>query len=150
MRHTYLNGGVWSYKPSNGHRSGLEDKIAAQLKAYGDEENYECGYINYKIPESVHRYTPDFILANGIIVEAKGLWDAKDRQKHLYVREQYPTLDIRFVFSNPRTKLYKGSASTYGDWCDAHGFKYATKYIPAEWFEEPKKNLDGVLFKKKK
>lgn len=139
---------MWSYKPSHGHRSGLEDVIAEQIKSYEGKEVYESGYINYKIPESVHKYTPDFILSNGILIEAKGLWETKDRQKHLYIREQYPELDIRFVFSNPRNKLYKGSQTTYADWCDAHGFKWANKYIPSAWFEEKKKSLKGVLHKK--
>lgn len=147
---TYMNGGSWSYKPSHGHRSGLEDKIAAQLKAHGDEENYECAYLNYTIPESVHRYTPDFVMSNGIIIEAKGIWESKDRQKHLFIKEQYPELDVRFVFSNPKDKLYKGSTTTYADWCDAHGFKWATKVIPSAWFEEDKKSLEGLIQKQKK
>lgn len=145
-----MNGGEWSYTPSHGHRSGLEDKISAQLKAFVEDENYECGQIVYKIPESVHTYTPDFILPNGIIIEAKGLWETKDRQKHLYIKEQYPNLDIRFVFSNPRNKLYKGSNTTYAEWCDVHGFKWASKLIPASWFTESQKSLAGLSPKKKK
>lgn len=145
---TYLNGGTYSYKPSHGHRSGLEDKVAAQLKAYDNSENYECGYIEYVIPATVHKYTPDFIMKNGIIIECKGIWETKDRQKHLFIRNQYPNLDIRFVFSNPKDKLYKGSDTTYADWCDKHGFKWATKVIPADWFKEEKKSLVGLRSKK--
>ena len=43
-------------------------------------------------------YKPDFVLNNGIIIEAKGWFKARDRVKHLLIQEQYPELDIRFCF----------------------------------------------------
>lgn len=86
-------------------------------------------------------------MKNGIIIEAKGLFDVKDRQKHLFIKEQYPDLDIRFVFQNPKNKLYSGSKTTYADWCDKYGFKWAAKVIPASWFTERKKSLVGLLHK---
>ena len=100
--------------------------------------------MTYKIPESVHKYTPDFILSNGIIIEAKGLFEPDDRKKHLLIKAQYPHLDIRFIFSNPRNKLYKGSKTTYADWCVKYGFKYASKTIPLSWFKERKKKNGAV------
>lgn len=139
-----FRGGKWSYKPSHGHRSGLEDRLAEQIKSIDGKEVYESRYLTYKIPESVHKYTPDFILSNGIIIEAKGLFEADDRKKHLLIKQQYPHLDIRFVFSNPRNKLYKGSKTTYADWCDKYGFKYASKTIPPAWFKERKKKNGAV------
>lgn len=143
-------GGKWSYKPKHGHRSGLEDKIALQIKGIESKEVYEKSYLTYTIPASVHRYTPDFILSNGIIIEAKGLFESDDRKKHLLIKEQYPHLDIRFVFQNPNNKLYKGSKTTYADWCKKYGYKYATKLIPDSWFRERTKNTDGLLLKKEK
>lgn len=83
-------------------------------------------------------------MRNGIIIEAKGLFETKDRQKHLLIKKQYPHLDIRFVFQNPKNTLYKGSKTTYADWCDKNGFKWATKLIPATWFKERKKSLVGL------
>lgn len=145
-----MRGGKWSYKPSLGHRSGLEDKIAAQIKSMKCEEVYECRYLRYTIPESVHTYTPDFILPNGIIIEAKGLFETSDRKKHLLIKEQYPHLDIRFVFQNPKNTLYKGSKTTYADWCQKYGYQYATKLIPASWFHEEQKPTSGLLEKKEK
>lgn len=111
---------------------------------------YENYYLKYTIPAKEHKYTPDFILQNGIIVEAKGIFDTADRQKHLHIKEQYPHLDIRFVFQNANNKLYKGAKSTYADWCNKHGFKYAQKVIPNGWFKEPQCSLDGVLLKTKR
>ena len=105
--------------------------------------------MTYEIPASVHRYTPDFILDNGIIIEAKGLFESDDRKKHLLIKATYPQLDIRFVFQNPKNKLYKGSKTTYADWCDKNGYKYSTKLIPSAWFKESKKNTTGLQLKGK-
>jgi hypothetical protein len=114
-------------------RSGLEDKIAAQLESAGIKYEYEKTKLPYSIP---HTYTPDFKLPNGIIVEGKGLFTSEDRTKHLAVQKQYPELDIRFVFSRSSSVLYKGSKSTYASWCEKHGFKYADKLIPIDWLSE--------------
>ena len=75
--------------------------------------------------------------SNGIIVETKGRFVPADRRKHLKVKEQYPKLDIRFVFTNSKTKINKGSKTSYSDWCKRHGFLYADKVIPESWLEEP-------------
>ena len=128
----------------------MEDRIALQIKSIEKEEVYEQSYLLYTIPASGHRYTPDFILSNGIIIEAKGLFESDDRKKHLLIKKQYPNLDIRFVFQNPNNKLYKGSKTTYADWCKKYGYKYATKLIPDSWFREKHKNTDGLLLKKEK
>lgn len=145
-----MRGGRYSYRPSHGHRSGLEDTIAAQIKAQGIAEVYEQRQIQYTVPASEHIYTPDFILPNGIIIEAKGLFELSDRKKHLLIKAQYPHLDIRFIFQNPKHKLYKGSTTTYADWCNKHGFEYATKLIPASWFKSRKKDTTGLIVKTKK
>jgi hypothetical protein len=97
---------------------------------------YEEKVVSYTVPESKHKYTPDFELPNGIIIETKGRFVTADRKKHLLVKEQHPELDIRFVFSNPRAKISKVSKTTYADWCDKFGFKYSAKMIPQEWIEE--------------
>ena len=51
----------------------------------------------------------------------------------MQVRKQHPELDIRFVFSNSKGKLYKGSKTTYGEWCEKNNFLYAHRLIPNEW-----------------
>jgi hypothetical protein len=116
----------------NGYRSGLEDDIAKDLKDRGVEFEYEKLKVQWQLIEN-KTYTPDFKLPNGIIIESKGRFVAADRKKHLVIKRQHPFLDIRFVFSNSRSKLYKGAKSTYGDWCNKHGFLYADKRIPDEW-----------------
>lgn len=131
-------------------RSGLEDKISKQLDAKGIKYDYEAYYIKYTIPESDHKYTPDILLPNNIIIEAKGLWESDDRRKHLLIREQYPELDIRFVFSNSNNKLYKGSKTSYAEFCEKHGIMFGDKLIPVAWLREKTKSIpEGYLIPKK-
>jgi len=119
----------------NGYRSGLEEKIAAQIESKGLQVDYETPESRISYQKKPSTYTPDFVLPNGIIIESKGRFLASDRTKHLLIQKQYPEKDIRFVFSNSRQKLSKGAKSTYGEWCVKHGFKYADKLIPEEWFK---------------
>jgi hypothetical protein len=119
-----------------GFKSGLEENISQQIEGKGIKVEYETEQVSYIIPASEHNYHPDFKLPNGIRVETKGRFVLADRKKHLLVKEQNPNLDIRFVFSNSKNKINKKSKTTYGDWCDKHGFKYADKEIPDSWFSE--------------
>lgn len=121
----------------DGWRSGLEEAIGKQLDGLGVAYEYESVGIPFVQPSKPRKYTPDYILPNGIIVESKGLFESSDRQKHLMVKEQHPDLDIRFVFSNPNTRIAKKSATTYGIWSSKNGFQYAAKMIPGEWLKEP-------------
>jgi len=119
----------------NGYRSGLEDVISEDLKKRGVDFGYETVKIKWQLIES-KTYTPDFILPNGVIIESKGRFVLDDRKKHLKVREQNPELDIRFVFSNSRNKIRKGSKTTYAMWCEKNNFLYADKRIPEEWINK--------------
>lgn len=123
---------------AHGYRSGLEDRISEQLKSLGVDFTYEVLKLKYEVNET-RTYTPDFKLPNGIIVESKGRFVAADRKKHLLVKQQHPSLDIRFVFSNSKAKISKGSKTSYADWCNKNGFTYAEKLIPKEWIDEPSK-----------
>jgi hypothetical protein len=96
---------------------------------------YETTKIKYVIPESLHTYTVDFVLPNGIMVETKGRFVAEDRKKHLLIQKQHPELDIRFVFQNSKVKINKGSKTSYADWCNKNGFTFVDKEVPEEWFK---------------
>lgn len=119
-----------------GFRSGLEESIAENLTSKGVGFSFEELVIPYVKPEKPAKYTPDFQLDNGIIIESKGRFLTEDRQKHLLVQKQHPEYDIRFVFSNSKTKISKRSKTTYADWCHKHGFLYADKDIPDAWLKE--------------
>jgi hypothetical protein len=120
-----------------GYRSGLEEDTAAYLKKKKVKFTYEKEKIKW-VDLKIRTYTPDFVLANGIIIETKGRFISVDRRKHKEIKKQFPELDIRFVFANSKAKLYKGAKSSYGDWCKKNGFKYADKVIPDEWLKETK------------
>ncbi|AWH15782.1 endonuclease [Pseudomonas phage 67PfluR64PP] len=131
------------------YRSSLEERNAAHVEKLGGTAEFEAYKILYVIPERTATYNPDFVLGNGIIVETKGIFEVADRQKQLFLREQHPELDIRLVFSSSKSKLYSGSKTTYGMWCEKHGIKYADKLIPASWLKETKKEIPkGILIKK--
>jgi hypothetical protein len=121
------------YVVANGHRSSLEDQIAAQLKDAGVPYEYEAEKLPYFIE---HKYIPDFRLPNGIYIEGKGWFKPNDRTKLLAVRKANPGIDIRIVFDRSKSKLSKKSKTTYAEWCDKHGFPYADKVIPIEWLSE--------------
>jgi hypothetical protein len=125
-----------------GWRSGLEERVAGELTSAAVPFRYEAkeDVIKYSKPERVSRYTPDFAIrtASGkeIIVETKGRFLTADRQKHLLIQKQHPHLDIRFVFSYSRSKIAKGSKTTYAMWCEKNGFQYADKSVPEAWLKE--------------
>jgi hypothetical protein len=119
-----------------GYRSGLEESEGKRFAAAGVEAEYEPFRIPYVKPAKDHHYTPDWVLPNGIIVETKGMFTTEDRTKHRLIREQYPDLDIRFVFSNPNSRIGKKSKTSYADWCDRLGVKWAAKTTPQEWIKE--------------
>lgn len=122
------------------YRSGLEVDNARYL----EHKKITFDYEKFRVPWVVtHTYLPDFVLPNGIVVETKGRFVSADRRKHIEVRRQHPDLDIRFVFSNSKSKLYKGSKTTYADWCNKNNFKFADKRIPHEWLKE-KQNASSL------
>lgn len=119
------------------YRSGLEAAISASLASAGVAATYESHRVPFTEPAKNRHYTPDFVLPNGIVIESKGIFEAADRAKHILIKEQHPKLDIRFVFSNERAKIAKGSPTTYAIWCEKNGYLYARKDIPKDWLTEP-------------
>ncbi len=124
----------------HGFRSGLEDNVNDMLKEHNKLFSYESEKISYIQPETKHNYTPDFVLnkmdGNKMYIETKGRWVKTDRLKFDLIFQQYPGVDIRFVFQNPNAKLYKGSKTTYAQYCDKKGWHWAKKEIPEEWLKE--------------
>ncbi len=122
---------------AEGYRSGLEVKVAAELKIMGVDVGYEVVTNKYNVPRRNYSYTFDFVLPNGIAIEAKGRFLTADRTKHRLIREQYPDVDIRFVFSNPNETIGKKSKTTYALWCERLGIPFAHRSVPVEWVNEP-------------
>lgn len=132
------------------YRSRLEEKVAKQLEDAGIEFTYEQVKIPYTVPAREAKYVSDFAikLREGglIILEAKGRFahrggdDARERHKFLLLKQQYPDLDLRFVFQSAhKTKIYPGSKTTVAQWAESHGFPYSDKgTIPETWLQELK------------
>ena len=115
------------------YRSRLEEKLARWFELNGHQFEYETLKLNYTLSAN---YYPDFILPNGVILEAKGYFKPEDRRKMLAVKKQHPDLDIRLVFQAPYNTLTKKSQTTYAKWADKNGFLWAASHaIPLDWFD---------------
>lgn len=132
----------------HGWRSGLEKRIQEDLKGLGLEDNYEGRVFEYIVPETKHKYTPDFPVSPHIVIETKGLWEVADRMKMVMIQQQYPEVEFRMLFQNAQKKIKKGSKTSYADYCDKHNIKWAEKSIPQEWVDDIILDLRGEEFKK--
>ena len=112
-------------------RSDYERTIA---KLSDKRIKYEPIKISYVLEK---KYEPDFVLPNGIMVEAKGYLRPGDRTKMLAVKKQHPELDIRFLFQRAENTISKTSKTTYAAWAKKNGFKWSSgSHIPQEWVNE--------------
>lgn len=115
------------------YKSGLEYKIAQLLP----KVQYEPDKLEYTIPASGHKYTPDFKLKRNVYIEGKGRLLPSERKKHLLVKEHNPDVEIKFFFENADKPIYKGSPTTYGDWATKHGFEWTDlkRGLPKDWIK---------------
>ena len=131
------------------YRSKFEVKVAADLGKRKVDFQYEKVSFDY-VPK-IRNYTPDFYLPKSkIYIETKGRLTTNDRVKHLLIQEQYPDLDIRFVFVNANNKISRTSKTTYANWCDRHKFLWAESLVPMEWLNGWWWFLQDRIFKKRK
>lgn len=137
-------------KSNDPYRSKFEASIGASVRKRGFDERYEDEVLMYMTPPEWHRYTPDWSLGNGIVVEAKGRLTQADRKKMLFVKDANPHLDIRFVFMRAANPIRKGSKTTYADWAEKNGFKWAEGDIPTSWLtEKPRKTNEKPAYRKR-
>ncbi len=123
-------------KSSYRFRSKFEAKVCEDLDERSVDFSYEPFKINYIVPATNRTYLPDIVLPNGIIIELKGRFLAPDRKKHMLIRDQEPSWDIRFDFQNPQTKIGPKSKTTVAEWCDKNNFKWWGHVIPKAWIKE--------------
>ena len=116
-------------------KSKFEEDIWNAAKRSRKTMEYEPFTIPYIIKGS---YYPDFVLPNGIVVEAKGYLDAASCKKMLAVKASNPHLDIRFVFQNPNGKRNKRAKLKNWEWAEKHGFPWESGTIPLAWWKEKK------------
>jgi|TARA_R100000482_G_C5113361_1_gene141717 hypothetical protein len=129
-------------------KSGLEEVVFNFLKDNQCSFTYEGMKITYFQPAIKKTYKPDFPITKSFIVETKGAFNSADRKKMKLIKKQNPKLDIRFIFSNSKTKIGKKSQTTYGKWCELNSFPYhciqTTKQtFPKDWLKEIKETQNG-------
>ncbi len=110
-------------------KSGFEKTLNLQLKQSGITFTYETLQLPYTLSGT---YNPDFILSNGIIIEAKGRLDRENKRKMEAIKRQYPDLDLRIVFMDGSKKI-PGYKQSHGDWATRHKFIWAERQIPGSW-----------------
>ncbi len=122
-------------------RSKLELTFEDILKEGKAEYDYEVTKINYIVPESKHVYTVDWTLPKNILLETKGyLSDSQERNKYVLIKQQFPGIDLRFIFANNK-KLCGGMKTTHEAWAIKNGFKYCSikgKDVIQSWIQESK------------
>ena len=95
-------------------KSGLEEAIYNFLLSKDVLFSYETLKISFDQPTQKRTYTPDFPIKYSFIVEGKGSFNSADRKKHKLVKQQHPKYDIRFIFSNSKTKFFRFKSKIFG------------------------------------
>lgn len=117
-------------------RSDFEYDVHMYMAKLGVKHVYEDTKLEYTLHKT---YKPDWRIPDKrgrtkFFIETKGLFDATDRTKLRTIKKLYPDLDLRLVFMANRP-LRKGSLTTYTDWAERNGFKWAIGRPPVEWFQ---------------
>jgi len=107
-----------------GYRSVFELRVNTWMKDEGLDIPYEPAKIEYVVPASNHKYTPDWMVGD-VVYEGKGYFAAADRKKMLHIIESNPGLTVRMIFQNAQAKINKRSKTSYADWCDKFGIAWA-------------------------
>lgn len=113
-------------------RSKFEAEIAKYLDELGLRWEYETMSLPY-IPR-VSMYTPDFKVwrPNGdekdwFLIETKGYFDVRSRQKMMQIRRQYPDYDIKLFFQKPNLLVGGAKKMTYVDWSKKYDYDVISK-----------------------
>lgn len=114
-----------------GMRSMGEVRCAADMKKRKIPYEYETLTLEYQ--HEPQKYTPDFILPNGVIIEYKGKMTNETRKKLLSIKRCNPDARICLVFEKPNNKIRKGSKTTYWQWAEKNGFPWSEHYVKKEW-----------------
>jgi len=124
---------LWNLKKrmrtSKGFRNQFEERLGSFLDDRRIAYEYETLILGYTLEG---KYKPDFILPNGIIIEAKGFFRTHAQRALRAVKKKHPKLDIRLVFYNQNQKVQGSNLKCY-EWAVKYKFEFADKNIPEEW-----------------
>ena len=117
------------------YKSGLEEKFAQLAEKQKLKFTYEPAKFPYVVQS---HYLPDFEIAKNRFVETKGFFSASNRQRMLMFKEQYPNVEILFLFGNADNKLNARSKTTYREWAEKHGFRCSDirDPLPKAWWRK--------------
>ena len=131
----------------NKYKSKFEERVAKWLRAHKVKFAYEEDKVRYRqsVPnascdscgcKSVSRnrtYLPDFTLASGRFLEAKGRLDVQQRQKFLALLAEGYEFCLIFQRNN---RIEKKSETTYMDWAKKWEIPACVfPNIPQEWLK---------------
>jgi len=103
------------------------------MKQHRIEAHYEPRSFEYVKPS---RYTPDWELTPTKYIEAKGYFAPADRSKLVAFKAQHPEIEILLLFANAQNKLHRKAKTTYAQWAEKNGFRWADfkeEGIPKSW-----------------
>lgn len=96
-----------------------------------------CSFLKYKLhyltDNGIKVYSPHFKFDNDIYVDVIVKTTLEEMGKYLRIREQFPLMDIRFVFQDSKIKFNKNEKMSYGNWCVTNGFIYHSGFVPDSW-----------------
>jgi len=134
----------------SGKRSGFEERIAKELDDADIKYTYETRTFTYSEPLRKNlatcgdcgsgnlvrkgRYTPDFVLDSGLIIETKGRFTAADRRKMKAMKEQHPDVNIVMLFMRDNA-LSRKSKTFYSDWCMENDYDFSIGTLKQEWLK---------------
>jgi len=133
-------------------RSKFETLVAASLKRHRVAFEYEPFNVKYssrvastycqscgsKDTRKNRNYRPDFVLGNGIYLEAKGKLTSAERSKIIAILETSDVINLdnyRLLFMRDNT-LSKTSTTRYSEWATKHGIIFhvsSTGEVPKNW-----------------
>jgi hypothetical protein len=94
---------------------------------------YEAATLVYQ--HEPQKYTPDFLLPKGLLIEYKGKMTNETRKKLLSIQRCNPDKRICLVFEKPNNKIRKGSKTTYWQWAEKNGFPWSEHYVEGKWLK---------------
>ena len=135
-------------------RSNFETLVANSLTRHGVAFEYEpfnvkyssrvvsgrCNVCGNKNVYKGRNYRPDFVLGNGIYLEAKGKLTSAERSKIIAILETSDVISrdtYRIIFMRNNV-LNKKTTTRYSDWAEANGIIYhvsSTGEIPENWIK---------------
>ena len=119
------------------YKSKFEKTVSGVL---GRRAQYEPDKLEFIQPAKKRTYIPDWRIQKNVYIETKGKFTPDDRQKMVWVKEQYPDCTFYILFQNAFNRIRKNSSTTYADWCEKAGFEWAhyPDGIPKHWFTRRK------------